>query len=74
MKFKVGIYRQAHEKFVQERYKEAGINSLSLYSAVSFCPILAAYWYCREIDPNNPELTRRIESVKLFYGIDEVEE
>lgn len=74
MKFKIGIYRQAHEKFVKERYQEAGINSLSLYCAVSACPVLAAYWYCREIDPNNAELTKRIENVKLFYGIDEVEE
>jgi hypothetical protein len=28
----------------------------------------------REEDSDNPELTRRIESVKLFYGITEVEE
>lgn len=74
MKFKVGLYRQAHEKAVKERYEEIGIDSMALYSAVSFCPILAAYWFCREIDPNNPELTRRIENVKLFYGIDEVDE
>ena len=74
MKFKVGPYRFAHEKFVQERYREAGINSLSLYAAVGFCPILAIYWFCREIDPTNEELTKRIESAKLFYGIDEVEE
>lgn len=74
MKFKVGQFRQAHQKFVQERYKEAGINSLSLYSAVSFCPILAAYIFCKEIDPDNIELTKRIENVKLFYDIKEVEE
>ena len=74
MKFKVGQFRQAHQKFVQERYKEAGIDSLSLYSAVSFCPILAAYIFCREIDPDNIELTKRIENVKLFYDIKEVEE
>lgn len=74
MKFKVGTYRQAHEKFVQERYLEDGINSLSLYCAVSFCPVLAAYWYCREVDKDNAELTERIENVKLFYGITEVEE
>jgi hypothetical protein len=74
MKFKVGQFRQAHQKFVQERYKEDGIDSLSLYSAVSFCPILAAYIFCREIDPDNIELTKRIENVKLFYDIKEVEE
>jgi hypothetical protein len=74
MKFKVGQFRQAHQKFVQERYKEAGIDSLSLYSAVSFCPILAAYIFCKEIDPDNIELTKRIENVKLFYDIKEVEE
>lgn len=74
MKFKVGLFRQAHQKFIQERYREAGINSLALYCAVSFCPVLAAYWFCREVDSENPELTRRIESVKLFYGVTEVEE
>jgi hypothetical protein len=74
MKFKVGQFRQAHQKFVQERYKEDGIDSLSLYSAVSFCPILAAYIFCKEIDPDNIELTKRIENVKLFYDIKEVEE
>lgn len=74
MKFKIGQYRQAHEKFVRERYFEAGIDSLALYSAVSFCPILAVYWFCREVDSNNKELTKRIENVKLFYGVTEVEE
>jgi len=74
VKFKVGIYRQAHEKFVKERYLEDGINAISLYCAVSFCPVLAAYWYCREVDSENPELTKRIENVKLFYGVREVEE
>jgi hypothetical protein len=72
--FKIGVFRQAHEKFVKERYKEDGINSISLYCAVSFCPVLAAYWFCREVDSENKELTRRIESVKLFYGVTEVVE
>ena len=74
MKFKVKQFRQAHESFVKERYEELGIDSISLYCACSGCPVLAAYLYCKEVDPDNPELTRRIESVKLFYGITEVEE
>lgn len=74
MKFKIGTFREAHEKVVQERYREAGIDSLALYCAVSLCPVIAAYTYCKEIDPDNMELTRRINSVKLFYGIAEVEE
>ena len=74
MKFKIGQYRKAHEKFVRERYFEAGIDSLALYSAVSSCPILAVYWFCREVDSDNKELTRRIVGVKLFYGVVEVEE
>jgi hypothetical protein len=74
MKFKIGQYRQAHEKFVKDRYLEAGVDSLALYSAVSFCPILAAYIFCKEIDPDSLELTKRIENVKIFYGIEEVEE
>jgi coproporphyrinogen III oxidase-like Fe-S oxidoreductase len=74
MKFKIGQFRQAHQKFVQDRYKELGINSISLYCAVSFCPVLAAYIFCKEIDPKNEELTKRIENVKIFYDIREVEE
>lgn len=74
MKFKLKQYRQAHEKLVREIYNDAGINAISLYCAVSFCPVLAAYIFCREIDPNNPELTKRIENVKLFYDVKEVEE
>jgi hypothetical protein len=74
MIFKIGQFRQAHEKFVKDRYQELGIDSLALYCAVSLCPVIAAYTYCQEIDPDSSELTRRIESVKLFYGIEEVEE
>lgn len=74
MIFKVGVFRQAHEKFVKERYKKEGVDSISMYCAVSFCPVLAAYWFCREIDPENSELTKRIESVKLFYGVTEAVE
>jgi hypothetical protein len=74
MKFKIKQYRQAHEKYVQERYAEAGVNSLALYCSVSSCPSLAAYIFCLEIDPTNEELTRRVESVKLFYGVKEVGE
>lgn len=74
MKMKIGTYRKAHEKKIQELYKEAGPNAIAFYCAVSFCPVLAAYWFCREVDFENPELTKRIENVKLFYGITEVEE
>jgi hypothetical protein len=74
VKFNVGLYRNAHEKLVKERYAEAGVNSISLYCAVSFCPVLAAYIFCQEVDPQNQELTKRVESVKLFYGIEEVED
>jgi hypothetical protein len=74
MNFKIGPFRQAHKTFVQERYMKDGIDSLAMYCAVSLCPVIAAYVYCQEIDPDNPELTRRINSVKIFYGIAEVEE
>jgi hypothetical protein len=74
MIFKLKPYRQAHEKLIRERYVKDGIDSISFYCAVSFCPVIAAYWFCKELDPANEELTRRIESVKLFYGIEEVRE
>ncbi len=74
MIFKISTYRLGHEKNVQDTYRDVGVNGIALYCAVSFCPVLAAYWFCREIDPENKELTRRIESVRIFYGIDDVEE
>lgn len=74
MIFKLSPYRNAHEELTQKLYNEDGINSLALYCAVSFCPVLAAYWFCREKKPDDVELTRRIESVKIFYGITEVTE
>lgn len=74
MKFKISQFRNAHESFVKERYQELGIDSISLYCACSGCPVLAAYIFCKEIDTDSLELTRRIDSVKIFYGIEEVEE
>ena len=74
MNLRIGQFRQAHENFVKERFLTDGIDSIAFYCAVSACPVLAAYYYCKEIDPDNPELTRRIEGVKLFYGITKVEE
>lgn len=73
MKFNINVYRQAHEKKVQEIYKDTGIDSISFYCAVSYCPVIAAYSFCKEIDQENEELTKRIENVKLFYGITEIE-
>jgi len=72
MVFNISPFRNAHEEKIREIYSEDGIDSIALYCAVSFCPVIAAYWFCREIDSENIELTRRIESVKMFYGIEEV--
>lgn len=74
MIFKIGQFRKAHEGAVKEMYVKDGVESLSLYCACSLCPVLAAYWFCRELDPNNLNLTKRIEGVKIFYGIEGVEE
>lgn len=73
MIFKLEPFRKAHEQTVQELYEEDGINSIALYCAVSFCPVLAAYWYCREKYPEDKELSRRIQSVMVFYGVERVE-
>lgn len=74
MIYKISIYRNAHEQKVKDLYAKEGINSISLYCTVSYCPILVGYWFCREVDPENQELTRRIESIKVFYGIEDVQE
>jgi hypothetical protein len=74
MVFKIGKFRKAHEEYVKARYEELGINSISLYCACSGCPVAAAYSFCAEIDPSNTELTKRIDNVKMFYGIVEIEE
>jgi hypothetical protein len=72
MKLNITPFRRAHKELVCKLYLEGGINNLALYCATSLCPVIAAYWFCREVDPDNLELTKRIESVKLFYGITEV--
>ena len=74
MIFKLGQFRKAHENTVREMYSSDGIDSLALYCACSLCPVIAAYWFCREQFPEDNELTKRIENVKLFYGIEKVEE
>lgn len=74
MKINLKPFRQAHEKKVKELYQKDGIDSISFYCTVSYCPVIAAYSFCKEIDPQNEELTRRIESVKLFYGIKVIED
>jgi hypothetical protein len=70
--FDVNPYRLAHQEKVLELYEEAGPNALALYCACSFCPVLAAYWFCLEKYPNDKELTKRVENVKLFYGVENV--
>lgn len=72
--FHIGTFRAAHQELVLEFYEKDGINSLAMYCACSFCPVLAAYTFCLEKYPQDLELTRRIESVKIFYGVDNVEE
>jgi hypothetical protein len=74
MRISIKPYIVAHRKNVQELYQSAGVNGISFYCAVSFCPVVVAYVFCREIDPDNPEVNRRIESVMKFYGIKEVVE
>jgi hypothetical protein len=73
-KLTIGTFRQAHQEAVLERYAKDGINSLSLYCACTLCPVLAAYTFCFEAFPEDLELTKRIESVKLFYGVTEIGE
>lgn len=72
MKMKVSTYREAHEENVKDLYKDAGVDGIAFYCAVSYCPVLVAYIFCKEEDPFNQEITNRIEKVKLFYGIKEV--
>lgn len=72
MIFKLEPFRAAHQATVIEFYEKDGINSLAMYCACSLCPVLAAYWFCREKYPADLELTRRIDSVMLFYGTSEV--
>lgn len=74
MILKISQFRNAHEEKIKELYSREGIDSISLYCTVSYCPVIAAYWFCREFDPTNNELTKRIENIRLFYGIDEVVE
>jgi hypothetical protein len=73
-KLQIGTFRRAHEKAVLEAYEKDGINSLAMYCACSLCPVLAAYTFCLEKYPADLELTKRIENVKIFYGVTLAEE
>lgn len=72
MKFDINIFRQAHQENVQKLYKKDGINAISFYCAVSFCPVIAAYCFCKEVDPDNKELDRRIKNNMTFYSVESI--
>jgi cytochrome c biogenesis protein CcdA len=59
---------------VLEAYEKDGINCLAMYCACAMVPVLAAYTFCAEKYPEDLELTKRIENVKIFYGISTIEE
>jgi hypothetical protein len=61
-------YRNANKENVLKHFLEDGIDSLALYSSVSFCPIWAVYIFVLEEYPENEEVKRRLESCKGFYG------
>lgn len=72
MKLKIGLYRSSHEQNVKKLYIESGPDAISFYCSVSFCPVLAAYYFCSEVNPSDEEVKRRIQSVMNFYSIVEV--
>lgn len=72
MNIDVSPYRTAHKDNIIKEYKERGIDSIAFYSAVSYCPVLALYVFCREEFPEDEEITRRILSIKKFYEIDKI--
>ena len=72
MKIEVKPYRDAHEENVKELYRDAGVDGIAFHCAVSYCPVVVAYIFCKEEDPFNQEIIDRIEKVKLFYGFEEV--
>ena len=74
MKININDFR-VHEKDAIAQYEKFGIDSLSLYSAVSSCPIIAVYYYIKEFtnDENEKkELEKRINGLVEFYRYDEV--
>jgi hypothetical protein len=72
--FHLSQFRRAHQEAVISYYEESGIDSLAMYCACTLCPVLAAYTFCLEKYPHDKELTKRIEGVKLFYGVTDVKE
>jgi hypothetical protein len=74
MRVSLKPFENAHKENVQKLYLDAGVDAISFYCAVSFCPVVVAYTFCKQVDPENKEVQRRIESVMKFYGIKEVVE
>ena len=72
--FHLAQFRKAHQEAAIAYYEKDGADSLAMYCACTMCPVLAAYTFCLEKYPEDKELTKRIEGVKLFYGVTNVEE
>jgi hypothetical protein len=70
----IGDFRKAHQELVLEVYAKDGADGLAMYCACMLCPVLAAYSFCLEKYPEDELLTKRIEGVKLFYGVSKIEE
>ena len=72
--FRLSEFRKAHQELVLETYEKDGADGLAMYCACTLCPVLAAYSFCLEKYPEDELLTKRIEGVKLFYGVEGIEE
>ena len=55
---------------VHKQYQKNGISSLSLYAAVSGCPIYVCYYFALQIASGDDkiELEKRLKSIVEFYG------
>jgi NADH dehydrogenase/NADH:ubiquinone oxidoreductase subunit G len=71
MKININDYRK-QKKFILEAYENGGVNALPLMCALTYCPIIAACYYCAEEFGMTEELENKIKNLKKFYGYDTI--
>lgn len=64
-----------HKSELEKQYDKFGLDSISLYSAVSGCPIIVCYSFVLPIAKDNDklEIEKRIKEIMEFYGYKGVE-
>lgn len=71
MVFNANEFR-ASKPMIIEYYNTKGLDYIAFVCSVSWVPIIAAYVFIKEENPDNEEVGRRIEAALAFYDYTEL--